>query len=96
MADDTDDRSTLGSSQAREDFCGFKESMLLYALEKGDVEMIGPFRTPSLDGCRFSHDAVDKGTDTRFVYSVTDASAATFVKVLEHLSLLLVLFRVVS
>ena len=84
MADDTDDRSALGSLQAREDFRGFKESMLLYALEKGDVEMIGPFRTPSLDDCRFSHDAVDKGTDTRFVYSVTDASAATFVKVLEQ------------
>ena len=40
MADDTDDRSALGSLQAREDFRGFKESMLLYALEKGDVEGI--------------------------------------------------------
>ena len=40
MADDTDDRSALGSLQAREDFRGFKESMLLYALEKGDVEVI--------------------------------------------------------
>ena len=47
-------------------------------------DMIGPFRTPSLGGCRFSHGAVGKGTDTRFVYSVTDASAATFVKVLEQ------------
>ena len=47
-------------------------------------DMIGPFRTPSLGGCRFSHDAVDKGTDARFVYSVTGASAATFVKVLEQ------------
>jgi hypothetical protein len=27
---------------------------------------------------------MDKATDTRFVYSVTDASAATFVKVLEQ------------
>ena len=40
MADDTDDRSALGSLQAREDFRGFKEPMLLYALEKGDVEGI--------------------------------------------------------
>ena len=46
-------------------------------------DMLGPFRTPSLGGCRFSHDAVDKSTGTRFVYSVTDASAATFIKVLE-------------
>ena len=40
MADDTEDRSTLGSLQAREDFRGFKEPMLLYAVEKGDVEWI--------------------------------------------------------
>ena len=43
MADDTEDRSTLGSLQAREKFRGFKEPMLLYALEKGDVE--GIFQT---------------------------------------------------
>ena len=46
-------------------------------------DMLGPFRTPSLGGCRFSHGVVDKSTGTRFVYSVTDASAATFIKVLE-------------
>ena len=38
MADDTEDRSTLGPLQASEEFRGFKESMLLYALEKGDAE----------------------------------------------------------
>ena len=58
-------------------------------------DMVGPFRTPSLGGCRFSHGAVNKATDTRFVYSVTAASAASFVKVIESLSILLVLFRVV-
>ena len=41
MADDTEEHTTtLGSLKAREDFRGFKETMLLYALEKGDVEGI--------------------------------------------------------
>jgi hypothetical protein len=47
-------------------------------------DMLGPFRTLSLGGHKFSHGAVDKATDARFVYSVADASAATFVKVLEE------------
>ena len=40
MPDNTDDRSALGLLQARENFRGLKEPMLLYALEKGDVEGI--------------------------------------------------------
>ena len=40
MADDTDERSCLAELRSREDFRGFKDSMLLYALEKGDVEGI--------------------------------------------------------
>jgi hypothetical protein len=40
MADDTEERSNLAELRSREDFRGFKESMLLYALEKGDVEGI--------------------------------------------------------
>ena len=37
-AEDTEDRSTLGSLRAREEFRRFKEPVLLYALEKGGVE----------------------------------------------------------
>ena len=40
MADDTEERSCLAELRSREDFRGFKESMQLYALEKGDVEGI--------------------------------------------------------
>ena len=40
MADDTEERSCLAELRSREDFRGFKEPMLLYALEKGDTEGI--------------------------------------------------------
>ena len=40
MADEPDERSSLAELRSREDFRGFKDAMLLYALEKGDVEGI--------------------------------------------------------
>ena len=45
-------------------------------------DMQGPFKTKSIGGCKLSHDAVCAGTNLRFVYPVTDASAETFVEVL--------------
>ena len=40
MADDTDDKADLARLNKREDFPGWRESMKLYALEKGDVDGI--------------------------------------------------------
>ena len=38
MADDTKESSTLAVLSRRVDFCGWQQSMLLYAIEKGDVD----------------------------------------------------------
>ena len=40
MADDTDEKADLAKLSKREDFPGWRESMKLYALEKGDVDGI--------------------------------------------------------
>ena len=40
MADDTEESSTLAVLSKRVDFRGWQQSMLLYAMEKGDVEGI--------------------------------------------------------
>ena len=40
MADDTEESSTLAVLSKRNDFRGWQESMLLYAMEKGDVDGI--------------------------------------------------------
>ena len=40
MADDTKESSTLAVLSRRVDFCGWQQSMLLYAIEKGDVDKI--------------------------------------------------------
>ena len=41
MADDTDERSCLAELRSREDFRGFKDSMLLYALENTAQQFSG-------------------------------------------------------
>ena len=38
MADDTEESSTLAVLSKRVGFCGWQQSMLLYAIEKGDVD----------------------------------------------------------
>ena len=40
MADDTKESSTLAVLSRRVDFCGWQQSMLLYAIEKGDGDGI--------------------------------------------------------
>ena len=40
MTDDTEESSTLAVLSKRVDFRGWQQSMLLYAMEKGDVEGI--------------------------------------------------------
>ena len=47
-------------------------------------DMVGPFRTTSIGGSRYSHDGVDRAMNLRFVYPVTDASAETFVEVMQQ------------
>ena len=40
MVDDTKESSTLAVLSRRVDFCGWQQSMLLYAIEKGDDDGI--------------------------------------------------------
>ena len=50
MADDTEESSTLAVLSKRVDFRGWKQSMLLYAMEKGDVD--GIFTDDGSDAAR--------------------------------------------
>ena len=62
-----------------------KESMTTYKPFECVVwDMQGRFRTPSLGGCYYAHDAVDRATNLRFTYPVADASGETFVEVISH------------
>ena len=47
-------------------------------------DMQGKFRTPSIGGCYYAHDAVERALNLRFTYPVTDPSAETRVAVLNQ------------
>ena len=47
-------------------------------------DMVGPFKYPSLGGCKYSHDGVDRALNLRFVYTVVNASAEVFTAVLDE------------
>ena len=59
-----------------------KESISYKPFECVIWDMQGKFRTPSIGGCYYAHDAVERALNLRFSYPVTDPSAETFVEVL--------------